>query len=100
MSLFDILESEEPASEPDTFDMDQFVQGRKALTRDGRVASFVGFGRSHYDGSPHVKISLPVDPIRQGRGYSTAIFWVDLEGKWEPGATGGNGGAPTLVALI
>lgn len=100
MSLFDILESEEPASVPDSFDMDQFVQGRKALTRDGRIATFVGLGRNPYDGAPHIEISLPVDPIRQGKGYPTAIYWVDLDGKWEADVTGGKGGAPSLEALI
>lgn len=99
MSLFDILESEEPASEPDTFDMDQFVQGRKALTRDGRVASFVGFGRSHYDGSPHILIKLTCHPIRSGTGKPFCNYQVDLEGKWEA-IDDGPGGGPTLVALI
>lgn len=99
MSLFDLIESEEPASVPDSFDMDQFVQGRKALTRDGRIASFVGFGRSHYDDSPHVVISLPCDPIRQGKGKSHCNYWVTLDGRWSP-IDDGPGGGPTLVALI
>ena len=99
MSLFDILESEEPASEPDTFDMDQFVQGRKALTRDGRVATFVGFGRSHYDNSPHIIIKAPCDPIRSGTGRTSCNYQVDLDGRW-CSIDGGPGGALTLVALI
>lgn len=99
MSLFDILESEEPASEPDPFDMDQFVQGRKALTRCGKVATFVGFGRNPYDNSPHVVISVPWNPLKNPTGKSWAHCWVDLEGRWEP-IDDGPGGALTLVHLI
>lgn len=99
MSLFDILESEEPASEPDSFDMEQFVQGRKALTKDGRVATFVGFGRSHYDGSPHVIINAACDPIRSGKGTKTCNYQVDLDGRWER-IDDGPGGALTLTHLI
>lgn len=100
MSLFDLLESEEPVSEPAPFSMDEFVTGRKAYTRDGRIATFVGLGRNPYDGSPHVVIKLPCDPLRQGKGKPWAHFWVDLEGKWEAGVTGGNGGIVSLVSLI
>jgi len=99
VSLFDILESEEPASEPESFDMDQFVQGRKALTRDGRVATFVGFGRNHFDGSPHIVISLPVCPLRSQTGKQFADYWVDMQGRWSP-VDDGPGGGPSLAALI
>lgn len=96
MSLFDILKSEQPASEPEAFDLAQWMAGRKAITNCGKVATFVGTRTCRHTGRIWLESEMPVDPLRQGKGYPTAIFLVDLDGYWEGYPTG----APSLKALI
>lgn len=96
MSLFDILESEQPASEPEAFDPAQWMAGRKALTVCGKVATFVGTYTHANTGRIYLQSEMPVDPLKQGAGKPTAIFLLDLDGNWE----GTPKGAPSLTALI
>lgn len=96
MDLFYLIESEQPASEPAAFDVSQWMAGRKALTNHGKIATFVGTYCHQITGAIYLQAEMPVDPLRQGRGYPTAIFWLDLDGNWEGSPTA----APSLKALI
>lgn len=96
MSLFDLLDSEQPASEPEALDIALWMAGRKAITNNGKVATFRGIHTHEQTGCTYLKAEMPVDPLKQGAGKPTAIFWLDLYGRWEGSLTA----APTLKALI
>lgn len=96
MSLFDSIDSEQPASEPEALDVAQWMAGRKAITVCGKIATFKGVYTHPRTGAIYLQSEMEVDPLRSGRGYPTAIFWLDLDGNWE----GSPKCAPSLKALI
>ena len=83
MNLFDILYSEQLASEPDAMDVAQWMVGCKAIAVCGKIATFKGVYTHPTTGAIYLKSEMEVYPLRSGRGYPTAIFWLNLDGNLE-----------------